>query len=273
MRSLLRFLIRYHPTILFLLLEVIAIVLVSRYNSYHQARVFKIRHAILGSIARRYDNLSTYFSLVDENKALAEENARLYNALPADYFNPLSEYTPDTSADRRYYFIPARVINNSVNKQYNFITLNAGTNDGVEAGMAVICDRGIVGEVKEATENFSSVISVLNRESFPNAMIKRNGYFGPVEWPGRNYRKVILTQIPSHVDVHVGDTIVTSGYSYTFPRGILVGTVESYKLAEGISYDITVRLAPDFKNLSNVLVVKNLMRDEQEKVERSQEND
>jgi rod shape-determining protein MreC len=214
-----------------------------------------------------------YFSLVKENKALAEENARLYNLLPAVYFNPLSEYKPDTSASRRYAFIPARVINNSVNKQYNFITLNVGSREGVAPGMAVICDQGIVGEVKEATENFSSVISVLNRESFPNAMIKRNGYFGPIKWPGRNYRKVVLTQIPAHVDVHVGDTVVTSGYSYTYPKGIFIGIVESFELEEGISYEITVNLNPDFKNLSNVLVVKNLMRDEQIGVERSQEND
>ncbi len=273
MRSLLRFLIRYHPTILFLVLELIAFVMVARFNSYHQARVFRIRYAVLGGIARRYDNMSTYFSLEKENKALSQENARLYNSLPPEFFNPISDYRPDTSADKRYAFIPARVINNSVNKQYNFITLNVGQKDGVGPGMAVICDNGIVGEVKEATDNFASVISVLNRESFPHAMIKRNGYFGPIEWPGRNYRKVLLTQIPGHVEVRIGDTIVTSGYSYTYPRGILVGTVESYRESEGISYDITVRLAPDFKNLSNVLVVKNLMRDEQEEVERSQEND
>lgn len=273
MRSLLRFLLRYYPTILFLVLEVLAITMVASFNSYHRAKIYGLRHALVGGITRQYDNLSMYFSLASENKALVEENALLYNLLPANYFNPLSEYTPDTTADKRYAFIPARVIKNSVNKQYNFITLNVGKNDGVDAGMAVISDKGIVGEVKEATNNFSSVISILNRESFPNAMIRRNGYFGPLEWPGRNYRRVVLTQIPGHVDVRIGDTIVTSGFSETYPIGILVGTVESYELEQGVSYDITVKLSPDFKNLSNVLVVKNLMKVEQQEVERSQEND
>ncbi len=267
MRSLLRFLIRYHATILFLLLELLAIILVAQFNSFHKARFFKIRHVLLGGISKKYDDYAMYFSLNSENKALVQENAKLYNLLPGDYYNPISEELPDTSLDKKYVFSSARVINNSINKQYNFITLNMGKRHGVEPEMAVICDKGLVGVVKESTENFSSVVSVLNREFFPNAMIQRNRYFGYIEWPGRRHDEVILKEIPVHVEIMIGDTIITSGHSAIFPEGILIGTVESFTPSEGIFHDITVELSTDFKNLSNVMVVKNLFREEQVQLE------
>jgi rod shape-determining protein MreC len=274
MKNLLRFFYRYHSTILFLVLEIIAFILIAKYNSFHRSRLFNVRHATLGGFTAKFDNYSQYLSLLKENKALREENVRLYNLLPGSYFNPTTKYIPDTNkTDRKFYFIGARVINNSTNKQYNFITLNRGKHDGIEPEMAVICDRGIVGVVKESTNNFATVVSVLNREFFPNAMIKRNRYFGYIQWSGKRYDKVILKEIPVHVEVLEGDTIVTSGHSSIFPEGILIGTVEKYVPAEGIFYDITVDLSTDFKSLSNVLVIKNIMKEEQLELEEKTEHD
>lgn len=273
MRSLLRFLIRYHATILFLLLEVLAIILVARFNSFHKAQLFKLRHIVLGGISGKYDDFASYFALNKENKALVQENARLYNMLPDEYYNPLSESTPDTSREKKYSFISARVINNSINKQYNFITLNKGARHGIEPDMAVICDRGIVGVVKETTDNFASVVSVLNREFNPYAVIQRNGYEGSVEWPGRTYNKVVLKGIPLYVEVHAGDTIKTSENSAIFPKGILVGVVEDFKSLDGTFYEITINLSTDFKSISNVMVIKNVLREEQIQLETELEHD
>ncbi|MGD2035768.1 MAG: rod shape-determining protein MreC [Bacteroidales bacterium] len=274
MKNLLRFLYRYHSTILFLVLEIVAFILIANYNSFHRSKLFNIRHAVLGGLTVKFDNYSQYLSLIEENKALREENVRLYNLLPGSYFNPTTTYNPDTGAtDRKFHFIGARVINNSTNKQYNFITLNKGKRHGIEPEMAVICDDGIVGVIKESTNNYSVVISLLNREFFPNAMIKRNRYFGYIEWPGSRYDKVILKEIPVHVEVFKGDTIVTSGHSSIFPEGIMIGTVEKTELSEGIFYDITVDLSTNFKNLTNVLVVKNLLREEQIQLEEKIEHD
>ena len=273
MRNLLRLIIRYHNIILFIIFEVVAFMLLANFSSYQRSKIFRLKHALIGNIEERYENFSTYFSLARENKSLAEENTYLYNQLPASYYNPLSESFPDTSSDKKYVFMGARVINNSTNKQFNFIILDKGGRNGVEPNMGVICNNGLVGMVKETTENFSSVISLLNREFYPNAMIKRNGYFGYIEWPGRHYKKVVLNEIPLHADVQVGDTIITSGYSSIFPKGILIGTVEKFEPEEGIFYRITVDLSTDFKKLSNVILVKNLMREEKVELESNLEND
>jgi rod shape-determining protein MreC len=267
MRGLLRFIFRYHPVIVFIILEVVAFMLISHFNSFHRARILEVKHGIMGNIERRYEKFSSYFSLVKENKALMEENVKLYNKLPTVYINPMTTYIPDSLINKQYKFISARVINNSTNKQFNFITINKGRLDGIEPEMGVICDEGIVGVVKETTDNFASVISVLNREFFPSAKIKRNGYFGPLEWPGKRFDQIILKEIPVQVDVQTGDTIITSGYSSIFPEGIMVGTIKDFQTREGIYYDIRVNLSTDFKKLSNVYVVKNLFRQEKLKLE------
>lgn len=273
MKSLLRFLIRYHSTILFLLLEILAFIFIARFNSFHNAKIFNLKNRLVGGITDSYENLSKYLSLVEENKNLAKENVKLYNLLPSEYFNPTYDYIPEKDSYSKYEFIGARVINNSTNKQYNFITINKGRKDGIEPGMGVICYEGIVGEVKETSENFSIIISVLNRDINPLAMIKRNELRGYIEWPGRHYKKVILKHIPIQDKVIIGDTITTSGFSGIFPEGIMVGVVENFEPDQGIFYNVEVELSTNFKSLSNVLVVKNNMKKEQKHLEDSVEHD
>lgn len=273
MRSLLRFLTRYHTVFLFLALEIIAFILIARFGSYQHARIYNFRQHLLGGIERRVDNIRAYFKLAEENKKLAQENARLYNMLPVAYYDPVAEWESDSLGERKYLFTTARVINNSTNKQYNFLIIDKGTRQGVEPEMAVICKDGIVGTVRQCTRNYSTVISVLNREFFPNVMIKRTGFYGPLEWPGRHYRKGVMSEIPTHAEIRVGDTIETCTISKIFPPGILVGTVSGYKIEEGIFYQVNVDLSTDFKKLSSVTLIKNLMGEEERELRNTIEDD
>ncbi|MBA7542174.1 hypothetical protein ES705_34493 [subsurface metagenome] len=110
MKNLFRFFYRYHSTILFLVLEILAFILIAQFNSFHRTKLFNVRHAVLGGFTARFDNYSTYLSLIEENKALRDENVKLYNILPGAYFNPTTKYIPDTSlTDRKFDFIGARV--------------------------------------------------------------------------------------------------------------------------------------------------------------------
>jgi rod shape-determining protein MreC len=272
MKSLLRFLLRYHVLILFVILEVIAFTMITRNNSFHRAKILNVKHAIVGRYSQKYNNFSSYLSLVKENKELLAENHKLYNQLPDQYFNPLNTSLKDTTRYKQYNLIPARVTNNSTNKQFNFITLNRGRFAGIEPEMAVINDEGIVGVVKEVTDNYSSVISVLNREFNPNGKIKKNGYYGPVEWPGIRYDEAYLKEIPLHANVEVGDTIVTSEFTSIFPEGIMIGTVKEFEPEAGLFLRITVKLSTDFKKLSNVWVIKDKRREEKLELELESES-
>jgi rod shape-determining protein MreC len=225
MRSLLRFLIQYHFTLFFVFLEIIAFSLLVRFNSFQNARVYSIRHAIVGRISKTNSDFTNYLSLEKQNKELVEENARLYNQLPLSKYSLKDNSYTDSINSQLYRFIPAKVINNSVNKQYNFITIDKGSINGIKADMGVIGPNGLVGVVKTTTKHFSSVVPILNREFFPNARIKNSNFFGYIEWPGINYREVKLKDIPLHARINIGDSIETSGFTATFPEGLLIGTI------------------------------------------------
>lgn len=275
MRNLLRFIVKHHFIILFILFETIAFILLFRYNTFHKAKIVTLAHSIRGGFSRIAVNIKEYVSLREENRKLIEENNKLYNLLKSSYriTSVESFKVNDSVYKRNYIYADAKVINNSTNKQYNYITLNKGKNHGIEQDMAVLSNNGIVGIVKDVTDNYSSVISLLNRNFKVNAKIKRTGYFGPLFWTGRGHSKAILTDIPHHVEILIGDTVVTSGYSAIFPEGYMIGITTDYKLKGGNYYEITVDLATDFKNLSSVQVVKNLYREEQIKLEISAESD
>jgi len=273
MRNLLRFFLKHYFIVFFLFLEIIAFVMLIKYNSFQNASFYKLRHAIVGRMSEKYLDFSKYLSLREQNDMLLQENARLYNQLKSSYYSLRNESFEDSLLIPYFKFFPARVITNSVNKQHNFITLDKGSIHGIKPEMGVIGPNGLVGKVYSVTKHFSSVIPVLYREFGPSARIKNSNFFGAIEWPGVNYRKVILKGIPLHAKFNVGDTIETSGITSTFPPGIMIGTIAGSEVEKGVNYRIKVNLSTDFKRLTDVMVIENLMKAEQHALEDSVEHD
>jgi rod shape-determining protein MreC len=232
-----------------------------------------MRHSIIGGISSKYNNFSKYLSLEEQNNTLKLENAKLYNSLYHAKYSVGDKSFTDSLYEQQFRYIPATVINNSVNKQYNYITINKGKIHGVEADMGVIGANGLVGIVKASTQHFASIVPILNREFFPNARIKNTNFFGYIDWSGNNYREVTLRDIPLHAVIRIGDTIETSGYTATFPQGIKIGTIADYETQKGVNYKITVDLSTDFKRLTDVMVIENLFKEEQLMLEDSTAHD
>jgi rod shape-determining protein MreC len=269
MRNLLRFLVTYHFAITFVILESFAYYLVVHNNNYQQARFINFAQKISGYLSVKIDKLDQYLFLKKVNQQLVAENMNLRNQLERyklEISNKQVEIN-DTLRHQKYSFIAAKVVNNSVNRQYNYITLNKGSGDGIKSEMAVISDNGVAGIVESVTEHFAMVISLLNRNLKVSAKIKKSNYFGSFEWSGTNYQKGYLKDIPLHVKLSEGDTIVTSGYSTIFPEGILIGFVSKVENKGGNFYDITLKISNDFKNLTYVYVVNNLRKTEQQSLE------
>ncbi|MBL0047544.1 MAG: rod shape-determining protein MreC [Bacteroidetes bacterium] len=276
MLNLIRFIWKYSSFFLFLILESICFYLIFQNSFYQKAQFISSSNSIAGNVFTTVNSTREYFNLKETNEMLARENAILHTASKAAFVRTKTTETTvnDTLLKQQYIFVNARVVNNSVNKRNNYLTLNIGSNRGIKPEMAVISSNGIVGITKAVSENFTSVLSVLNKDAKISAKIKKNNYFGSLSWEVGDYKLGTLTDIPTHVKILKGDTIVTNAFSAIFPENIMIGFIESYEIKPGDNfYTISVRFSTNFKNVAHVFVVKNLMKEEQNKLEQETQND
>ncbi len=265
MRNLIAIVLRYHFFLLFLMLEAFAFVLIANSTYYQQASILNTSNRITGTVYDAFDNLTDYFSLRKTNYILAEENARLRKAISISFLqaDTNSFFVNDTVNKLRYTYIAAKVLSNSVNRRNNYIMLNKGKKSGINKDMAVITSNGIVGTVVSVSDNFSWVMSVLNKHTKISGRIKKNNQMGTIIWEGQNFGVGTLTDIPAHVKIAKGDTIVTSGFSYIFPAGIFIGTIKDFRVEQGDHfYVIPFNFGVDFNSLDYVYVVVDLSKKE-----------
>lgn len=211
-----------------------------------------------------------YFNLKDVNEKLAEENSKLRNQLNSSYYkkNKGKIQIKDTAGVLQYYHLPARVINYTTNKQDNYLTINRGSLDGVKPEMGVISNNAVVGFVKDVSEHYSSVISILNRNFKLRVRLKRSKEYGLISWDGDDSELVILNDIPIDVKVNIGDSVTTRGSNSRFPDNIIVGTVHEVITETGNTQIIKVKLACNFNSVYFVHVIENIYREEQDALEK-----
>jgi rod shape-determining protein MreC len=270
MRSLLNFLARYNNLIIFLILEGIAIYLLATGNNYHNTRVVNGIRSLINGIEERINDTRTYLNLRTINENLAAENVALRSSIGRliKRDNSLFFSVSDSIYRQQYLHASAEVINNSINRQKNFFTINKGARQGIKVDMAVTSGNGVAGVIVGCSENYSVAMSLLNLDFKLSVRIKSNGYFGSLSWAGRDYSHAILSEIPQHVAVNAGDTIETTGYSAIFPEGVMVGTVSDFEKIGGDFYKITILLITDFKKIHFVDIIGNMKKTEQLELEK-----
>ncbi|TAL58792.1 MAG: rod shape-determining protein MreC [Bacteroidetes bacterium] len=276
MRNLILFLTRNYYLLLFLSLETFAIFLVVRNNHFQRSHFLNSSNAISGNIYETYSDITDYFSLKETNKKLADENVLLRNQLRQSYSpkSGLQVTVKDSALKQSYIYLTAKVVNNSTNRRNNYLTLNAGSNQGVKNEMAVISSEGIVGIVRDVSGNFCSVMSVLHESMRVPVTIQKFGENSILTWNGEDEWHAKMDRVPSHLHLKKGDVIVTSSYSSIFPEGIMVGTIENFKkIAGNTFYNVTVKLSTNFNRLSYVNVVNNLKKEEQTGLEKAKQHD
>ena len=270
MRSLFRFLLRNYFLMMFLALEAISFVLIVSFNNYQRVTFFNSSNNFAGTVYEKFSSIDDYFSLSRTNARLAAENASFRKQL--QFRMSLQEQypvnRPDTVDAPAYIFTSAKVINNSVNKQFNYITLNKGSRHGIKPDMGIIDASGVVGVITNVSPNYSTGLSLLNKRFSISAQINKNKYAGSLMWDGEHYNTADLKEIPFNVEVSVGDTVVTSSHSGIFPEGIMIGTIIKRDVSSGTNfYNIKVELSTSFKTLKYVEVVQNTKRTELIKLE------
>lgn len=275
MHNLLSFLFRYGYCFLFVLLEFICLLLLFRFNNYQSGIGFTSANEFVGGVYNVSAKVSSFFNLGTINKQLVlrnieleTENFMLRENLKSVYPDKIVDELDFSLNYQGYGTIPARVVNNTINMQDNYITLDKGTCDGIYPEMGVTNGNGIIGIVYMVSDHYSLVISLLNRKSSISCKFKHSDYFGYLRWQNDDSRYAFLEDLPRHAQFQKGDTIVTSGYSAVFPKGLMVGTVDNVANSEdGHSYLLRIRLAADFSCLDNVLVIHNRNCAEQHELE------
>jgi rod shape-determining protein MreC len=269
MYNLVRFLLRFWLLILFLSLEGFCFYLIYQNSKFHQVFLYNKGNEISGNVYLQYAASKGYLSLGRVNDSLARENAYLREkAMESFIYLKNEEHTVNDSTATKlqlFTYKDAKVIRNSVNQSANYIYLDKGASMGIKEQMGVISAKGIVGQVVKVTEHYSAVMSILNRNFRVSAKLKKSNFFGQLFWSGKRIDEVRLEEIPKHVNVHVGDTIVTSGYSVLFPENIMIGRVRKvYTQPEKNFLEIDVQLSADMNSLSHVYVVNHLQKQELE---------
>ncbi len=280
MRNLILLFLRYGGFIVFLLFEALCMFLVIRYNRTQREVYVNSANIVTATLYEQMDNMTKFWSLSSTADSLARENARLHSLIKnmnqvaitplvaeddTTYIEP-----PDTiETIEQYQYIPAKVVNNSTNRNNNTLTLNKGSKHNIQIRKGVASDKGIVGITRFVSEHYTTVMSILNRQVRVSTAIKRNNYIGSLAWRGNDPTRMKLEDVPNHADIQVGDTVITSGFTPAFPRGIMVGKIDTFWVSSGNGfYDIEVKLSNDLNNIQYVYVIENKLANEQEQVEK-----
>lgn len=261
MRNLLNFFIRYGAWFIFFFYVVLSCVILFTYNAYHSSIYFSSANAVTSSVYGVTSEVSGYFALKEINRDLEANNALLENEVLnlrhqlAEY-RTLSSDTSNFSQKQRYDYVSATVINNNVKHPKNYFSINRGAKDGIKPGQGVVDHNGVVGIVNVTGPHTSRVISLLNEAQRFSVKIKNTDFIGSLVWKGGDPNIAYMEEVPRHTKYGAGDTVVTSGYSLSFPADIPVGTVMNrIKGSDDNFYILKIRLSSDFKSLSTVRVI------------------
>lgn len=271
MRNLWMFISKYNAFFLFIIFFIISLMIAGRNNSYQKAAIINSSNELVGQAYQKIDYFKGYLTLRIENDSLLAENARLRNQLKSSFTNDsIKQITVnDTIKKQQYVCIEARIVSNSVHQKNNYITISRGSRHGIKPGMGVICSTGIVGIVRDVSENYARIQSLLHSGTKISAAIESTNAFGSLVWGEGNYdpQKAVLLDIPNHVVVKIGERVVTTGFSL-FPAGLPIGKISRTGVKGGNNFlDIEVKLNTDFSTLQYVYVVNNLRNAEQQQLE------
>lgn len=264
MQQIFNFIFKNSYRLLFLLLLIIGLTLTIQAHSFHKSKVISSANFLTGGVYATLNDIDEYFSLRSRNEALAVENARLKSLL----FNQIDTVTLskiDTIPGvKKVDVLVSKVIHNNYNSTENYLTINSGSNQGIQTDMGVINDLGIVGIVEKVSPRYATVLSVLNVKSRINAKFKKSNHFGSIEWNGKNTGFVQLIDVPRLASsVRKGDTVVTGAQSRIFPENINIGTVHKIYIDNKTNYyTIDVKLFNDMTNLGHVYIIKDHEREE-----------
>tara|TARA_B100000575_G_scaffold150744_1_gene120209 strand:+ start:29875 stop:30678 length:804 start_codon:yes stop_codon:yes gene_type:complete len=253
MQSIINSIVKNRNLIIYVFLSFITINFLYKKSNIHYNQFSKIATSFSGKTSVLAASLNYYFNLRNENKKLIEENLNLKKNQLKDITLNQKTINPQELSNS---ILIGKVIVNSVNKNNNIIVIDKGRSNGINEEMGVISSDGVVGIIKSVSNNYSSIISLLNTELRINALLKNTSTIGSLSWNGASPKILKLNDIPLSSTIKIGDTIVTGGMSFYFPKGIPIGKIVNYDNSslEGY-YEIDILTFNDFTSLTNLYIL------------------
>ncbi|NNE26719.1 MAG: rod shape-determining protein MreC [Saprospiraceae bacterium] len=269
MRNLIYLIIRFSAIVTFIILECLCFYLIVNYNKSQKEIWAHSSNLFTGAVNKRLNNVYSFFDLQTTNDSLLLENARLLETIInyriSSKDNRFQAFEQSDSL-YQYNLIPARVCSKTLHLRDNYISLCKGRNDGIQPGMGVVSEHGVVGIVKSASTKYATVLLLLNSQSRVSGKVKSKEYSGTLLWTSSDPNILNMRNVPKHAEIAIGDTIVTSGYSVAFPPEIPIGKIKNFALeGGGNDYSINVHLDYDLSSIDYVYVVN--FEDREEKSE------
>lgn len=259
MQQIVNFIIRNKTFLLFLFLFSISILFTVQSHSYHKSKFINSANVLTGGVYNSFNNISEYFALKSQNEILSEENNRLKSILFNNKTQLNPSYIDSLTFNELYKFTSAQVIKNSYNLTNNVLLVNKGFKDSIKQDFGVITDKGILGIVDQTSKNYATVLSILHSKSNISAQLKSSNHFGTLKWDGKSPQYTQLIDIAKNAKLKKGDTIITSGRSSIFPKGVNIGVINDYKLDPSEdSYIINIELFNDMTNIEYVYIIENI---------------
>lgn len=274
MYNVIQLFVKYGAHILFVILEVVCFTLIINYNKTQKDIFLNSSNVFAAKLSEQRNKITQYTSLKEQNDSLMRENAALIESIIVTEY--LSDKIPASdSLLSQYNIIPTNVTSATIHNRNNHLTLNKGYREGIRSDMGVIAShKGIIGIVRNVSENFAHVISLLHSQTKISCSIKNRTGHGSLVWKNMDPQRMTLEMIPKYETIAIGDTVITSGLSTMFPKGVLVGKIETYNVIPGSnSYNITVKLFNDLSNIKYAYVIQNRFAPEQTKLEMEVSNE
>jgi len=243
-----------------MLLEFIAILFTIQSHSYHKSKFVNSANFISGGVYNKINNFKEFLFLKEENLRLSEENVHLRNLLNLEQESILASDIKSIDSlrfNQKYSYISAKVINNNYRKNNNYLTINKGSNSEIKSDLGVINSKGIIGITKSVSNNYATVLSILNVNSRINVKLLNSNHFGSLSWNNNNYNTVQLLDLPIQASIYIGDTIITGGKSTIFPEGIPVGVIKNFKTKNNNYEFIDITLFNDMSSIGFVEIIDN----------------
>lgn len=226
-----------------------------------------------GYIAGFFEDISNLRTIYEENEQLRITAAAYsrdkinYNFIEKENKRLQEElsFTERQKEMYNYKYLIAQVISVSNEANNRTMTINLGSKNGIKPNMAVTTIDGLIGlvssvtpftaavtpitELDEASPTFNSIaVTIMGRE---------NDSFGILSSYNKETSRIVMTKIAETDKMQITDTVITSGLGNVYPRGLVVGTVESLQLGDfGLTYTASVKLAASFDHLTEVFVVQ-----------------